>query len=128
MWKRTDSDGTVSFVTGMRKLQLTGLGESAKSDKRTFANARKRFKRAREEATRAFANEALKLSDRVLAMQYRVTATILENVEHPTDALITSSAECVLKSYTVCQLLRNALLSSLRKDSGLDSLKTNAGK
>ena len=87
MWKRTDSDGMVSFVTGMRKLQLTGLGESAK---RALANARKRFKRAPEEATRAFANEALKLSDRVLAMQYRVMATILENVEHPTDALITS--------------------------------------
>ena len=68
----------------MRKVELTGVDESAA---RALAIAKKRFERAREKATEAFANEALELSDRVLAMQYRVMATILETVDNPDDAL-----------------------------------------
>lgn len=68
----------------MRKLELAVLDESAT---RALANAKKRFEDARREATKAFANEALELSDRIHAMQYRVLATILEVVDNPSDAL-----------------------------------------
>ena len=75
---------TFSLAEGMRRLKVTGLNESAAT---TLANAKDRFKDARREATKAFANEALELSDRILAMQYRVMATILEAVDNPVDAL-----------------------------------------
>ena len=94
---RFDSTGDNSSVTsqgadaepfcltrGLRQLTLTGLDEAAS---RKLTNAKKRFKRAREKATEAFVNEALVLSDRVLAMQYRVMSTILETVDNPTDAM-----------------------------------------
>ncbi|XP_078378087.1 uncharacterized protein LOC144661261 [Oculina patagonica] len=70
-----------SVVKGVRKLDLSELDESALSD------AKERFKQARIEATRAFSNEALKTSDRILAMQYRVMATILEKVDNPAGAV-----------------------------------------
>lgn len=68
----------------MRRLEVTDLDESAS---RALANAKERFKDARREATKAFANQALELSDRVLAMQYRVMAIMLETVDNPEDAL-----------------------------------------
>ena len=71
------SSETFALAKRMRKLKLTDFDESAK---RALANAKDRFKDARREATKAFANEALETSDRVLAMRYRVMATILETV------------------------------------------------
>ena len=71
----------VSLTEGMKHLQLT---ESAT---RKLANAKKRFERARERATDAFCNEALSTNDRILAMQYRVMATVLETIDHPADAV-----------------------------------------
>ena len=68
----------------MRKVELTGLDESAT---RTLTKAKKRFEDARREATRAFKNEALTTSDRILAMEYRVMATILETIDNPEDAI-----------------------------------------
>ena len=68
----------------MRKLQLTALDESAT---RKLSTAKETFGEARLEAMRAFSNEALELPDRLLAMQYRLMATILETVDNPTDAL-----------------------------------------
>ena len=65
----TDNAEAVSLPQGIRMLDLTGLDESAT---RTLANAKKRFEDARRKATEAFANDALELSDRLLAMQYRV--------------------------------------------------------
>jgi len=72
------------LTRGLRQLTLTGLDEATS---RKLTNAKKRFERAREKATEAFANEALVLSDRVQAMQYRVMSTILETVDNPTDAI-----------------------------------------
>ena len=69
---------------GLRKLELSGVNESAA---RALSDAKERFKDARREATRAFANEALEISDRILAMQYRVMATILEKLDNPADAV-----------------------------------------
>ena len=68
----------------IRKLDLSSLDESAT---RKLGRAKKRFEEARLEAMRAFSNEALELPDRLLAMQYRLMATILETVDNPTDAL-----------------------------------------
>ena len=71
----------VSLAEGMKHFELT---ESAT---RKLSNAKKRFERARERATDAFSNEALSLNDRILAMQYRVMATVLETIDHPADAV-----------------------------------------
>ena len=71
----------VSLAEGMKHLELT---ESAS---RQLTNAKKRFERAREMATIAFSNEALSTNDRILAMQYRVMATVLETIDHPADAV-----------------------------------------
>ena len=58
----------LSLAEEMRKLELTGLDETAT---RVLSDAKERFKDARRRATDAFANEALEISDRILAMQYR---------------------------------------------------------
>lgn len=86
---RITSDATTchkafSLVKEMKKLELTGLDESVT---RLLSDAKERFKDARRRATDAFANEALKTADRILAMQYRVMSTILEKVDTPADAL-----------------------------------------
>ena len=68
----------------MRKLDISALDESAM---RKLGRAKKRFEEARLKGTEAFNNEALELPDRLLAMQYRLMATILETVDNPSDAL-----------------------------------------
>ena len=68
----------------IRKLEPTSMDESAT---RLLSAAKERFKDARREATKAFNNEALELPDRLLAMQYRVMATILETIDNPKDSL-----------------------------------------
>ena len=70
----------VSLAERMRNLELT---ESAT---RKLSTAKKRFKRAREMATIAFSNEALSTTDRILTMQYRVMATVLEAIDSLSDA------------------------------------------
>lgn len=69
-----------SLAKGMRKLELTDLDGVLKA-------AKERFKEARREATKAFANESLELSDRLLATIYRIMATILEVVDDPKYAI-----------------------------------------
>ncbi|XP_078368916.1 uncharacterized protein LOC144652735 [Oculina patagonica] len=54
---------------------------------RALSDAKDRFKDARRKATEAFSNEALNTADRILAMQYRVMATLLEKVDNPGEAL-----------------------------------------
>ena len=71
----------VSLTEGGKHLELT---ESAT---RKLADAKKRFESARERATDAFSNEALSPNDRILSMQYRVMATVLEKIDHPEDVL-----------------------------------------
>ena len=71
----------LSLTEGMKHLKLT------KSATRQLTNAKKRFERAREMATSAFSNEALSPNDRILAMQYRVMAIVLETIDHPADAV-----------------------------------------
>ena len=66
------------------KLELTALDESAT---KKLSKALEKFNEARLEAMKAFSDEALELHDRLLAMQYRLVATILRAVDNPTDAL-----------------------------------------
>ena len=72
----------------MTKLDLSALDEPST---RKLTKAKKRFEEARQGATHAFSNEALELPDRLLAMQYRLMATILETVDNPTKALAACS-------------------------------------
>ena len=67
---------------------------------RKLGNAKKRFKEARLLATNAFRNEALNLDDRLLAMQYRLMATLLESIDNPTDALEACSV-CLVELHQV---------------------------
>ena len=75
---------TTSLVEEMRKLDLTNLDESGKE---ALFDAKKRFDDARREATKAFNNEALTPSDRILAMTVRLMATVLEKAENPANSL-----------------------------------------
>ena len=77
---------TVSVVEEMRSLQLT---DRENSSARALNAAKYTLKQAREKATEAFNNEALSTSDRILAMQYRIMATILEKLDCVPDALAT---------------------------------------
>ena len=70
--------------------QMSSLDETNLLDdsvRKELEIAKKRFEYAREKARDAFANEALDLCDRILAMQYRVMATILQSCDSPQDAL-----------------------------------------
>ena len=84
----TDCAERFDIAKEMRKLDISALDESAM---RKLGRAKKRFEEARLEAMRAFSNEALELPDRLLAMQYRLMATILETVDNPTEALAACS-------------------------------------
>ena len=82
--EQADSVEAFPLSREMRKLELTSMDETAT---RLLSAAKGRFKEARREATKAFNNEALELPDRLLAMQYRLMATILETVDNPKDSL-----------------------------------------
>ena len=76
-------DNVVSLVERTwRNLKLTTSG------RRQLKNAKMRFRSAREGATVAFSNPALSITDRILAMQFRLMATVLETIDHPKDAVI----------------------------------------
>ncbi|XP_078342399.1 uncharacterized protein LOC144628208 [Oculina patagonica] len=99
-----------SLAEGMRNLELTGLDESAT---RALSNAKKRFEDARREATRAFKNEALDTSDRILAMEYRVMATILEAVDNPADAV--APCRVCIKELNCLPAVQNSFDVQLKK-------------
>lgn len=114
---------TFCFALAMRNLELEYLDESAIA---LLSNARKRFKDARRKATEAFSNEALKTSDRIAAMEYRILATVLEEAENPTAALPSckmciqrlNSLPAVRSSFSVA--LRKGLLGRLSKDERME--------
>ena len=67
----------VSVAAEMRKLEEMDLNETVKNN---FFQAKKRFEMAREKATEASNNEALKIFDRITAIRCRAMATVLESV------------------------------------------------
>ena len=105
----------------MTMLKLTGLDESAK---RKLSSAKERFKHAREKASEAFNNEALKISDRILAMQYRVMATILETVDNPEDAA-TPCRVCI-EELNSLSAVQNSFHVQLKK--GIQAVRSLFGK
>ena len=86
-----------SLAKTIRNLTLSDLDESKAT---ALSSAKKRFGDARKKATEAFNDEALKPSDRVLAMGYRVMATILEAVDNPS-AAITSCRMCIERLHSL---------------------------
>lgn len=69
--------------------------------KLTFFEAEKRFQLAREMATKAFNNEALKIFDRITAIRYRIMATMLGSVAKTAGTigdLSSSSAKIALEN------------------------------
>ena len=88
---RKDERVKVSFPTSTAWLHLLtlaeGLNELNESAARALYDAKKRFEDARKKATKAFCNEALSITQRILAMRYRVAATILEKIDNPVEAL-----------------------------------------
>ena len=107
----------------MQNVELTSLDESAT---RALANAKERFKEARREATRAFKNEALTTSDRILAMEYRVMATILETVDYPADAV--APCRVCIKELNCLSAVQNSFNVELRKGIMARFSKDERGK
>ena len=68
---------TVSVAAEMGKLEKEDFNGTMKN---FFFQAKKRFETARNEATKASNNEALKIFDQITAIRYRVMATVLESV------------------------------------------------
>ena len=104
----------VSLAERMKHLELT---ESAK---RQLTNAKKRFERAREMATIAFSNEALSTSDRIVAMQYRVMATVLETIDHPADAV--APCKVCIEELNGLPVVQRSLQEQLR--TGIKAVKS----
>ena len=112
----------LSLAKRMKKLELTNLDETAS---RALSNAKKRFEDSRRKATEAFSNEGLQTSDRILAMQYRVMATILETVDNPEDAI--EPCRVCLKELNSLSAVQNSFNVQLKK--GIQaSLKGLVGK
>ena len=118
---QTACDETFSLAERMKKLELTDLDEAAR---RALSNTKKRFEDSRRKATEAFSNEALETSDRILAKQYRVMATILETVDNPEDA-IEPCAVC-LKDLNCLSAVQNSFKVQLIK--GIQAFKGLVGK
>ena len=96
------SPSSSGVTDAIRALELSDLKDE--SSQLLLSNCKKRFEDARRKATEAFNDEALKPSDRVLAMGYRIMATVLEMVGNPSAAL-SSSRMCIerLNSLPVVQ-------------------------
>lgn len=82
---RSQSSATaVNIPETLNRWKLVDLNDA---DNRKLLNAKEGFKEAGIKATEAFSNEELETTDRIQAMVIRVAARILENVDHPKDAL-----------------------------------------
>ena len=108
---RKDLLASVSFF--QEGIELLHEGFDKAMDESALAAAKKRFKDARREATRAFKNEALTTSDRILAMEYRVIATILESIDNPGVAL--ASCRVCIKELNCLPAVQNSFNVEFRK-------------
>ena len=109
----------VALAAEMTNMELTEFSETTK---KAFSQSEKRFKLAREEATRAFNNEALGTFDRITAIRYRVMATMLEST---VETVVTAGN---LSSLSVKRAMENALpecKQCLQKLHSLPDVKNN---
>ena len=81
---RSPIDRIPNLSRDLKDLKLTNLDDE---EERALSAAKKDFEQARIKAIEAFKNESLPPCDRIQAMVIRVAATMLENVDHPEDAL-----------------------------------------
>ena len=81
---RSAIDRIPNLSRDLNDLKLTNLDDA---EERALSAAKKDFEQARIKAIEAFNNESLPPCDRIQAMVIRVAATMLENVDHPEDAL-----------------------------------------
>ena len=110
---------TVALAAEMTNMELTEFSETTK---KALSQSEKRFKMAREEATRAFNNEALSTFDRNTAIRYRVMATMLESA---VETVVTAGN---LSSLSVKRVMENALPECeqcLQKLHSLPDVKNN---
>jgi len=114
-------DEAFSLAVRMATLELTDLEKLAVE---ALSKAKKRFKDSRRKATEAFKNEALGTSDRILAMQYRVMATILETVDNPEHAL--APCRVCLKELNSLSAVQKNFDAQLKK--GLKAAMSLVGK
>lgn len=73
-----------TFYRGLQDFKLENLDEEGH---RALLTAKEDFHQARLKATEAFNNESLSTLNRIQATAIRVAAKILENVDHPQEAL-----------------------------------------
>ena len=107
---------TVYLAEGMKNFTLTDSDES-KKEVHVLYDAKKRFKDFHKKATEAFSNSALRPAERVLAMQYRIMATLLEKVDNPASALAT--CKLCLEQLHAMTLVQKSLKVELRKVSSI---------
>ena len=110
-----------SVAERMRKLEIADLDESALE---ALSMAKKRFEDSRRKATEAFANEALEAADRILAMQYRVMATMLETIDNPEHAI--GPCRVCLEELNSLSAVQNSFNVQLKK--GIQALRGLVGK
>lgn len=77
-------DLSSTFYQGLQDFKLANLNEEGY---RALLTAKEDFHQARLKSTEAFNNEGLSTLNRVQAIAIRVAAKILENVDHPQEAL-----------------------------------------
>ena len=114
-------DAAFSLGERIRKLEIGDLDESAVE---ALSKAKKRFEDSRRKATEAFKNDALETSDRILAMQYRVMATILETLDNPEHAI--EPCRVCLKELNSLPEVQNSFNVQLKK--GIQAMRALLGK
>ena len=110
---------TESIEPAIQNVGITEFGVDAKD---LLVQAKERFKMAREEATKAFNNEALDTLQRITATRYRVMAAMLESVAKSLAATTDLSS---LSLISVLQSATPECEQSLRKLHALPDVKKN---
>ena len=124
---RSESDSGVQL---REAIELLTTIQKRNNTSISLVAAKECFKTAREEATRAFNNEALSLADRIMATKFRVVAQILECLQDTKAAV----AVCMLFLEKLHNLpaigktfsthFKGGIKSKLHKDSRLDNVKS----
>ena len=110
---------TESIEPAIQNVGITEFGVEAKN---LLVQAKGRFKMAREEATKAFNNEALDTLQRITATRYRVMAAMLESVAKSLAATTDLSSLCLMSAL---QSATPECEQSLRKLHALPDVKKN---
>ena len=100
-----------SLIEEMKNLDISNLGDS---QKRALIKAKKRFDEARAHAMLALNNDGLNILHRVLAMNVRLSATILAEVENPV-CVLPVCRSCLEELHAMQQVENNFLTAVKNK-------------